>query len=75
MDSENTEPVQDYSSWSYYDMLRLYRFHPVGELPFIGGTPENDAFNKRWDELRKDIPQDQLARISKMVGWQKGIKI
>ena len=38
------------------DMCRLWRHAPAGHPYFVTGSPENDAFTKRFDELGRFSP-------------------
>jgi hypothetical protein len=51
-------------SLSYEDLLRRWRFTPVGDTWFQGET--GDYWGKRMEELRSTV--DHVS-ISKKIGW------
>ena len=53
----------------YVDMLRKWRFAPVGTPLFQIGNPEFEKWQKRFNELRDKATDGQLPKASKEVGW------
>ena len=56
--------LAEINKMSREEMAELYRFAPVGHRFFIEGTPQWEAFNKRFNELGRMSPE-----ISKKIGW------
>ena len=48
------------------EMCELRRFAPAGHPYFVRGTPEQEAFEKRFTALGEFSPS-----ISKEIGWSK----
>ena len=48
------------------EMARLLRFAPSGHPAFVTGSPEAEAFDRRFKELGGMTPE-----ISKRIGWGK----
>ena len=55
-------------SLSYEELLREWRFHPIGEAPFWFEGATGEYWGKKMGELRGTV--DHVA-ISKKIGWEK----
>ncbi len=52
---------------SYQDLLRRWRFAPVGDLMFQGDTGK--YYSKKMAERRSEVGQDEHVRVSKAIEW------
>ena len=58
--------IEQINRMSRAEMCELWRFAPADHPYFIKGTPENDAFEKKFTELGRFS-----SDISKQIGWDK----
>ena len=58
------EDLAKINSMSREEMCRLWRFTPPGHPWFVSGSPQCEAFEKRFKELGGFSPE-----ISKRLGW------
>ena len=54
---------------SYYDMLKKWRFCPIGSDYFEG--ERGTFFRRTMEEKKLELSVDEAVRISKKVGWDK----
>ena len=52
---------------SYYDMLKKWRFCPIGSGYFSG--EKGTFFRRTMEEKKLELSVDEAVRISKKVGW------
>lgn len=76
--SDTIEDLEDDSSriaWirsaSYEDLLRRWRFEPIGSSWF--GGPVGEAYRKRMQQCREKLSISEAMEISKRVGWDHSI--
>lgn len=56
--------VEQINKMSHFDMAKHYRFAASGVPEFRAGTPECDAFSKRFKAFGGMTPE-----LSKAIGW------
>lgn len=56
-------------SMSYEDLLRRWRFAPVGDRLFQGMTGQ--YYKQVMQEKHRALPDGEHGRISKLVGWEE----
>lgn len=52
---------------NYEELLRRWRFAPVGDQMFQGESGE--YWGKRMTELRGTLEDEEHVRVSKKIGW------
>ena len=61
------EAKQSIDGMSYENMLRAWRFAPLGDPMFQGET--GDYFAKKMSEKRAAITAEEHTAASKRIGW------
>ncbi len=54
---------------SYEELLRKWRFAPVGDPFFIGEM--GAYYGRKLSEKRQEVGNEEHVRVSKMIGWAK----
>lgn len=67
----DSERIQWIRTAKYEDLLRRWRFEPIGSDWFVG--PVGEAFRKRMQVCREKLSIADAMEISKRVGWDHGV--
>ncbi len=65
----NQKIKDEIDNMSYDDMLRRWRFSPVGDIMFAG--EEGEYFEETFRERNKKLGDKGHCKASKRVGWDK----
>jgi hypothetical protein len=57
---------------SYEDLLRRWRFEPIGTAEWFLG-PVGKVFRTRMQQCREKLSIEEAMEISKRVGWDHGV--
>ena len=60
----------EFDNMSYYQMLTLYRFAPIGDIRFQDESGE--YFIKEMGRKKDLLTHDETVATSKAVGWENG---